>query len=81
MVFAQEQACGHPMGEKGQNDQLRLLIIMVDRFCQPSPTDCKLPLLTGDMNPFVDDGLENLLTYLGKILQNDCNLLTSHDSG
>ena len=106
MVFAQEQACGHPTGEKGQNDQLRLLIIiqkvskehsllqmlyscaditlvafMADRFCQPSPTDCNHPPLTCDMNPFVDDDLENLLTPPGEKPQNVCNLLTPWEGG
>ncbi len=52
-----------------------------ERFCQPSPTDCKHPLLTRDMNPFVDADLEKLLTHLGKISKNVCNLLTSREGG
>ena len=53
--------------------------IMAERFCQPSPTDCNHPPLTCDMNPFVDDDLENLLTPPEKNPQNVCNLLTSRE--
>ena len=50
-------------------------------LCQHSSTDCNNPLLTCDMNPFVDDDLENLLTHPGKISKNVCNLLTSREGG
>ncbi len=33
------------------------------------------------MNPFVDADLEKLLTYLGIISKNVCNLLTSREGG
>ena len=55
--------------------------VMADHFCQPSPTDCNHPLLSCDMNPFFDVDLEKLLTLLGKISKNVCNLLTSQEGG
>ena len=46
-----------------------------------APVDNNHPLLTRDMNPFVDANLEKLLTHLGKISKNVCNLLTSREGG